>query len=132
MCSPSSNCKQRFSHQPLPQPGPHRLQFEVGGAARRWPILRLRWLGAPADRRMQPAWQERSLAANEPEVDVMLVMQGSPVAPLPVVLSPLPAAAAASLGWAAWDEVLTIRRHPETARPDPGAFSSWDELLGCR
>ena len=96
------------------------------------PILRLRWLRAPADRRVQPAWQEGSPAATEPEFDVMLVMQGSPAAPLPVVLSPLPAAAAASLGWAAWDEVLTIRRHPETARPDPGAFSSWDELLGCR
>lgn len=44
----------------------------------------------------------------------------------------MPAAADASLGWAAWDEVLTIRRRPEPARPDPGAFSSWDELLGCR
>jgi hypothetical protein len=62
----------------------------------------------------------------------MVVMQVPPSAPLPVVLSPLPPAAAASLGWAAWDEVLTIRRRPETARPDPGAFSSWDELLGCR
>ena len=81
---------------------------------------------------MQPAWQESLPAATQPEDDAMLVMQGSPAAPLPVVLSPVPAAADASLGWAAWDEVLTIRRRPEPARPDPGAFSSWDELLGCR
>jgi hypothetical protein len=61
-------------------------------------------------------------------------MQSSSFAPLPVVLTPAPAASGlrAPQGWPAWDEVVTIRRRPEPCRPDQELFSSWDELLGCR